>query len=84
LSVEKREVGMRAAFFDVRYRVPAAGLRGLLKSQFKRARQGLNQRHETECLDYLEAMAHWHDHKPAECVRRDRRHHILDDNPCSG
>jgi len=75
---------MRAAFFDVRYRVPAAGLKGLLKSQFKRARQGLSPSHETECKDHLEAMAHWHDHKPPECVGHVNRRHLLDDNPCSG
>jgi hypothetical protein len=32
----------------------------------------------------LEAMAHWHDPRPTPCLRRHRRRHLLDDNPCSG
>lgn len=32
----------------------------------------------------LEPMAHWHGQQKPECVRLDRRRHLLEDNPCSG
>ncbi len=80
---------MRAAFFDGSRNVRAMGFRidllDLLKSQVDRAREGLRQNHEAEYEDqFLEAMAHWRYHKPPACVRRCKRRHILDDNPCSG
>jgi len=32
----------------------------------------------------LQAMAHWHVHAQSDCIRVDRRHHLLEDNPTSG
>ena len=32
----------------------------------------------------LGAMVYWHEPRPSPCLRRYRRRHLLDDNPCSG